>query len=178
MKASCAYNVETYIIFSFASFAVFTVNLYSPFLVGFTLSVYVLSVGAGVSIEDYINNKPLSTIKIKMEVTHEDTTIPTDETKYTLTSENVPIPEGYYYVGGTKNTGVVISDNENDKNKGDAHSVSATLQGNQFVWVPVLQNQKIKIEITAEEPITSVELLDPTGTEIETPAPKSIRNRK
>ena len=123
------------------------------------------------SIEDYINNKPLSTIKIKMEVTHEDTTIPTDETKYTLTSENVPIPEGYYYVGGTKNTGVVISDNENDKNKGDAHSVSATLQGNQFVWVPVLQNQKIKIEITAEEPITSVELLDPTGTEIETPAP-------
>lgn len=123
------------------------------------------------SIEDYINNKPLSTIKIKMKVTHEDTTIPTDETKYTLTSENVPIPEGYYYVGGTKNTGVVISDNENDKNKGDAHSVSATLQGNQFVWVPVLQNQKIKIEITAEEPITSVELLDPTGTEIETPAP-------
>ena len=123
------------------------------------------------SIEDYINNKTLPTIKIKMEVTHEDTTIPTDETKYTLTSENVPIPEGYYYVGGTKNTGVVISDNENDKNKGDAHSVSATLQGNQFVWVPVLQNQKIKIEITAEEPITSVELLDPTGTEIETPAP-------
>ena len=35
----------------------------------------------------------------------------------------------------------------------------------------MLQNQKIKIEITAEEPITSVELLDPTGTEIETPAP-------
>ena len=123
------------------------------------------------SIEDYINNKPLSTIKIKMEVTHEDTTIPTDETKYTLTSENVPIPEGYYYIGGTKNTGVVISDNENDKNKGDAHSVSSTLKGNQFVWVPVLKNQKVKIEITAEEAITSVELLDPTGTEIETPAP-------
>ena len=118
------------------------------------------------SIEDYINNKPLSTIKIKMEVTHEDTTIPTDETKYTLTSENVPIPEGYYYVGGTKNTGVVISDNENDKNKGDAHSVSATLQGNQFVWVPVLQNQKIKIEITAEEDLTEIKIEDPLGTAI------------
>ena len=118
------------------------------------------------SIEDHINNKPLSTIKIKMEVTHEDTTIPTDETKYTLTSENVPIPEGYYYVGGTKNTGVVISDNENDKNKGDAHSVSATLQGNQFVWVPVLQNQKIKIEITAEEDLTEIKIEDPLGTAI------------
>ena len=118
------------------------------------------------SIEDYINNEPLSTIKIKMEVTHEDTTIPTDETKYTLTSENVPIPEGYYYVGGTKNTGVVISDNENDKNKGDAHSVSATLQGNQFVWVPVLQNQKIKIEITAEEDLTEIKIEDPIGTAI------------
>ena len=49
----------------------------------------------------------------------------------------MPIPAGYYYVGGTKDTGVVISYNANDKDKGDDHSVSATLQGNQFVWVPV-----------------------------------------
>ena len=123
------------------------------------------------TIDDYINHNPMSTIKMNMEVTYRDTDIPTDETKYTLTSENVPIPAGYYYVGGTKDTGVVISDNANDKDKGDDHSVSATLQGNQFVWVPVLQNQKIKIEIVAEDTITSVELLDPTGTAITTPAP-------
>ena len=123
------------------------------------------------TIDDYINHNPMTTIKMNMEVTYRDTDIPTDETKYTLTSENVPIPAGYYYVGGTKDTGVVISDNENDKDKGDDHSVSATLQGNQFVWVPVLQNQKIKIEIVAEDTITSVELLDPTGTAITTPAP-------
>ncbi len=123
------------------------------------------------SIEDYLNKKPASTIKIKMEVTHEDTAIPTDDGKYTLTSENVPIPVGYYYVGGTKDTGVVISDNENDKDKGDAHSVSATLQGNQFVWVPVLQNQKIKIEVTAEDTITSVELKDSAGNTITTTSP-------
>ena len=123
------------------------------------------------SIEDYINNKPLSTIKINMEVTHEDTAVTVDGTKIKAIEQGVPIPVGYYYVGGTKNTGVVISDEESDENKGDAHSVSATLVGNQFVWVPVLQNQKIKIEVTAEEEITSIELLDPTGTEITTTAP-------
>jgi hypothetical protein len=123
------------------------------------------------NMEEFGKNNPMSTIKMNMEVTYRDTDIPTDETKYTLTSENVPIPAGYYYVGGTKDTGVVISDNANDKDKGDDHSVSATLQGNQFVWVPVLQNQKIKIDVTAEDTITSVELLDSVGTEITTPAP-------
>ncbi len=123
------------------------------------------------NMEEFGKNNPMSTIKMNMAVTYRDTAIPTDETKYTLTNENVPIPAGYYYVGGTKDTGVVISDNANDKDKGDDHSVSATLQGNQFVWVPVLQNQKIKIDVTAEDTITSVELLDPTGTEITTPAP-------
>ena len=122
------------------------------------------------SIEDYINNRPLSTIKINMKVTHEDTAVTADGTKIKAIKEGVPIPVGYYYVGGTKNTGVVISDEESDENKGDAHSVSATLTGNQFVWVPVLQNQKIKIEVTAEDEITSIELLDPTGTEITTTA--------
>ncbi len=31
--------------------------------------------------------------------------------------EMVPVPEGFYYVGGTVSSGVVISDNANDKNK-------------------------------------------------------------
>src|SRR5574344_825620 len=38
-----------------------------------------------------------------------------------VTDENVPIPKGFTYVEGTKNTGVVIQDTN----------------GNQFVWVPV-----------------------------------------
>ena len=55
--------------------------------------------------------------------------------------DTVPIPNGFYYAGGSKDTGLVISDNEADKKefsdatKGD--SVQNTLQGNQFVWVPV-----------------------------------------
>ena len=55
-----------------------------------------------------------------------------------MTVENVVIPEGYYYVGGTKAKGIVISDNvadkELDKGKED---VRRDLAGNQWVWVPI-----------------------------------------
>ena len=50
---------------------------------------------------------------------------------------NVAIPVGFYYVGGTKNEGVVISDNSADSGLGTSHAVAQTLAGNQFVWVPV-----------------------------------------
>ena len=53
-----------------------------------------------------------------------------------LTGE-VPIPEGFYYVGGTKDEGIVISDYEKDSGKGTNHTSASTLNGNQFVWVPV-----------------------------------------
>ena len=72
----------------------------------------------------------------------------------------IPVPEGFYYVGGTKSSGVVISDNKDDQNKykgqadvpaGVAYNSDgtvnanastdangkATLKGNQFVWIPV-----------------------------------------
>ena len=100
------------------------------------------------SIEDYINNKPLSTIKINMEVTHEDTAVTADGTNIKSIEHGAPIPVGYSYVTGEKNTGVVIQDDTN----------------NQFVWVPVLQNQKIKIEIEAKEEITEIKIEDPLGT--------------
>ena len=51
--------------------------------------------------------------------------------------EGVKIPDGFYYVGGTKQEGIVISDNIEDMGKGTSHEVAKTLQGNQFVWVPV-----------------------------------------
>ena len=57
---------------------------------------------------------------------------------YDPASEGVPIPEGYYYVGGTKAKGLVISDNVADKDldKGK-ENVRRDLAGNQWVWVPV-----------------------------------------
>ncbi len=44
--------------------------------------------------------------------------------------DNVRIPEGFYYVGGSKEEGLVISDVQGDDLDNSKH-------GNQFVWVPV-----------------------------------------
>ena len=53
----------------------------------------------------------------------------------------IPVPLGFYYVGGNFDTGVVISDREEDsytKNGRDmtGHSDAINLVGNQFVWIP------------------------------------------
>ena len=57
---------------------------------------------------------------------------------YDPASEGVTIPTGFYYVGGTKDTGLVISDNSADENKYKGQTTVGTeLQGNQFVWIPV-----------------------------------------
>ena len=54
------------------------------------------------------------------------------------TSVNIPIPKGYYFVGGTEKTGYVISDSQADENKYLGKSdVGKNLVGNQWVWVPV-----------------------------------------
>ena len=54
------------------------------------------------------------------------------------TVDGVPIPAGFVYVGGTKDSGLVISDNANDKDKYKGQTtVGIDLAGNQFVWIPV-----------------------------------------
>ena len=50
----------------------------------------------------------------------------------------VPIPSGFYYVGGTAKSGTVISDNLADKDKYKGQEVVGTnLSGNQFVFIPL-----------------------------------------
>ena len=50
----------------------------------------------------------------------------------------VPVPEGFYYVGGTVKSGAVISDSKDDENKFKGQEVVGTnLSGNQFVFIPV-----------------------------------------
>ena len=44
----------------------------------------------------------------------------------------VPLPSGFYYVGGDYDSGLVISDKQ-----GDTMNASGTSMGNQFVWIPV-----------------------------------------
>ena len=63
--------------------------------------------------------------------------------------DGVPIPEGYYYVGGTKAKGLVISDNVADKelDKGK-ENVRRDLAGNQWVWVPVETPSSLNTTVT------------------------------
>lgn len=76
----------------------------------------------------------------------------TDYTSEDVDKEEVPkhsvdgvvIPDGFYYVGGTKEEGIVISDSPNDAGKGTSDEVADTLEGNQFVWVPVENYEDFK----------------------------------
>ena len=72
---------------------------------------------------------------------------------------NPPMPnENFEHVAGTDiDTGYVIRD---------------TTNGNEFVWVPVDQNQRIEINVTSKEDITSITLTDPYGDEILTESNK------
>ena len=64
----------------------------------------------------------------------------------------VTIPDGYYYVGGTKDSGVVISDEVADKEKYKGQeNVGQDLVGNQWVWVPV--EKPSSMYVTVAEPI-------------------------
>ena len=57
---------------------------------------------------------------------------------YNPASEGVTIPTGFYYVGGTKDSGVVISDEQVDENRYQGQATVGTdLAGNQFVWIEV-----------------------------------------
>lgn len=64
------------------------------------------------------------------------------------TVDEVPIPLGFYYVGGTKASGLVISDAIEDKEKGDNHESAKSLVGNQFVWIPVEDINNFKRKMT------------------------------
>lgn len=63
--------------------------------------------------------------------------------------ESIPVPYGFYYVGGNLATGVVISDAEADKNKyvnDENKDVGIDLVGNQFVWIPCSTNAYVKTD--------------------------------
>ena len=63
--------------------------------------------------------------------------------------ETIPVPKGFFYVGGTIDTGVIISDNETDKYDGKTdkttHEYATKLKGNQFVWIPCTKDEYKKI---------------------------------
>ena len=64
--------------------------------------------------------------------------------------ETVPVPYDFYYVGGSIDTGVIISDNEADKYDGKTdkttHEYATKLKGNQFVWIPCTIDEYTKMD--------------------------------
>ena len=93
-------------------------------------------------IEDYINGKSAEAGVVVQDLK----SIKSDETEGEVIGEKVsdgaggvvPIPSGFYYVGGTVKSGAVISDNLADKDKYKGQEVVGTnLSGNQFVFIPV-----------------------------------------
>ena len=72
--------------------------------------------------------------------------------------DGVPIPNGFYYVGGEKDSGIIISDSPDDENKGVDYPTSS-FKGNQFVWVPVEHPENYFTNTTEPEgvPLNGVE---------------------
>ena len=66
----------------------------------------------------------------------------------------VPLPSGFYYVGGDISTGLVISDKQ-----GDTMTASGVNMGNQFVWIPVASEADLTrtdFDTTTGEPTTGL----------------------
>lgn len=78
--------------------------------------------------------------------------------KITGTYTDVPIPDGFYYVGGTEDTGLIISDSQEDENKGVDYPASS-FKGNQFVWVPVENPSELFTDIDTGVKLNGVETI-------------------
>ena len=113
-----------------------------------------------VTIEDYevkVDNKgqvseaEKSSISIKLTLSHTEQIPTVGGNVAEIRDGNVPIPTGYTYKEGSRDTGLVIQDGS----------------GNEFVWVPVKQNQKLTLDVTSKSNITGITLTGPDGTETE-----------
>ena len=157
-------------------------------LIALVVTIVVLLILAGVSISLVLNNngviskakdaknqyaeaqtneeKQLNEVSDWIDTKVGDTTGGGSVTKI----DGVPIPEGYYYVGGTKAKGLVISDNVADKelDKGK-ENVRRDLAGNQWVWVPVETPSSLYTTVAAGQALagsTGVKTTKYTNSEI------------
>ena len=107
-------------------------------------------------------------LTISLEMTHSKVKPTAGGNVESVNDEDIPIPTGFYPVVGTsKNSGFVISSVQNDNLANEAG-------GDQFVWVPVDQNQQLELKVSAPENITGIKLTDPAGDEINLGLPATI----
>lgn len=135
-------------------------NNYGITLVALAITITILILLAGVSVnmllgENGIILKAKNAIsktkesqnieKLELESSNDQITSSITGTKII---EGAPIPEGFYYVGGIRGKGVVISDSEEDNEKYKyQENVGSNLIGNQWVWVPVEEPSKLFISV-------------------------------
>ena len=90
------------------------------------------------------------------EVAKPDTWTSTKVTPISDGSGNtIPLPDGFYYVGGDRNTGLVISDKQND-----TMDAAFPNSGNQFVWIPVASEadlERTEFDETTGQPTTGLD---------------------
>lgn len=161
-------------------------------LIALVVTIVVLLILAGVSISLVLNNngviskakeardkyaeaqtndeKQLNEVSDWIKETVGDTTGGGSAGGSGSTVDGVTIPEGYYYVGGTKAKGIVISDNVADKelDKGK-ENVRRDLAGNQWVWVPVETPSSLYTTVAAGQALagsTGVKTTKYTNSEI------------
>ena len=124
-------------------------------LVALVITIVNLLILAGISINLILGDNGLisrakeAAIKVTEDKIAEEKDIEntSDEIMKQLTGSNfingAPIPDGFYYVGGIRDKGVVISDSIDDKDKyANQVDVGNDLVGNQYVWVPVSDASK------------------------------------
>lgn len=96
--------------------------------------------------------------------------------------ENPSVPHNYYYVGGTWDTGYVISDSKDDKYNGNqtrelTPTLAQSFAGNLYMWIPVIEKDDENEKginwssVTSKKDYTNIELaLETYETTYETPA--------
>ena len=93
-------------------------------------------------LEDYLNSKNIQAGESVEDLIKTPTTEGEEPTVIGKrisdgTGRVIPVPDGFYYVGGTVESGAVISDVQSDENKYKGQEIVGTdLEGNQFVFIP------------------------------------------
>lgn len=135
-------------------------NNYGITLIALAITITILILLAGVSVNMLLGENGIifksknARVKMKESQNKEKLDLENvdDEIISSLTGtkiiEGVPIPEGFYYVGGVRGKGVVISDSEDDNERYKyQEDVGSDLIGNQWVWVPVEDPSKMFINV-------------------------------
>ena len=154
-------------------------------LIALVVTIVVLLILAGVSISLVINNNGVISkakdardkyveAQTNDEKQLEETSDWIDEMEKGIKKvDGVPIPDGYYYVGGTKAKGIVISDEKADAGKyktvTDGNIPQTELIGNQWVWVPVETPSSLYTTVAAGQKLdgdTGVKTTKYTNSEI------------